>query len=693
VVLLALLAASAAAVEVKPFAKVVSLIEGLKAEVENEGKAEGKTYNEFACFCKSTTKKKSDSVIKGNDNINDLSADIADKTQQKKDDATEFTQRTQDQENLSKDLDDTTARCKQEKATYEAEEADLSKAVSSLKGAIKAMKDSKSAASLMQIKSVVQTISKTSAMSKTSVATKKAVTSLLQQRVDPDDPEYDFHSGDIISMCEGLLVDFKDQKKDLDSEWAKTDKGCTATKKSLRQEMTTNKQAMDALDKNIAKLAKEIAKHREDLVQADGDLKDDKLYLKDLTQRCEDRANDFDQRSKMRAGELDALTSALEVLTKQVKDADDVNKRALLQVRQAKPIEVSKPVQKVVAKVVAAKTSLSFLQVKQQNQNDLSLEAKKNRALSMLTSEGRRIGSVTIAALANRVQGDPFKKIQGLIQKLIERLLKESAAEATKKGFCDTELAKAEHNRDARFEEANDLSRAIAALEAKEDELVEEIKVLTKDIKDEKADLKQATEDRDQEKKDNMEALKVAKDGLAGVGEALQILKGFYSQAAKASAAFLQASPVDEDTAGAASGSYNGKQGSMKAIFGLLEVIQSDFDRTIRTTESSENKAHREYIAFMQASESSIAGKTTKKELDEEDLKTTRTSLDEKMSDLQANMDLLDSALKELEDLKPQCIDTGMSYAERVKKREEEMAALKKALCILDTDKVESECQ
>jgi len=370
-----------------------------------------------------------------------------------------------------------------------------------------------------------------------------------------------------------------------------------------------------------------------------------------------------------------------------------VNKRALLQVRQVKPVEVSKPVQKVAAKVVAAKKSLSFLQVKQQDQSDLSLEAKKNRALSMLSSEGRRIGSVTIAALANRVQGDPFKKIQGLIQKLIERLLQESAGEATKKGFCDTELAKAEHSRNARFEEANDLSRAIAALVAKEDELVEEIKVLTKDIKDEKQDLKQATEDRDQEKQDNMESLQVAKDGLAGVGEALQILKGFYSQAAKASAAFLQASPVDEQDPGAASGSYNGKQGSMKAIFSLLETIQSDFDRTMRTTESSENKAHREYIAFMQASESSIAGKSTKKELDEEDLKTTRTSLDEKRSDLQANMDLLDSALKELEELKPQCIDTGMSYAERVKKREEEMAALGKALCILDTDKVESQCQ
>merc|ERR1719265_2894509 len=131
----------------------------------------------------------------------------------------------------------------------------------------------------------------------------------------------------------------------------------------------------------------------------------------------------------------------------------------------------------------------------------------------------------------------------------------------------------------------------------------------------------------------------------------------------------------------------------MKSVFALLETIQSDFDRTIRKTEEAEAAAHRDYVKFSQSAQASIAGKTTKKELDEQDLKTTRTLLKTKSDDLQTAVDLLDAALKELEELKPTCIDTGMSYAQRVKKREEEMTALKKALCILDEDNVEPECR
>merc|ERR1719253_334284 len=152
-----------------------------------------------------------------------------------------------------------------------------------------------------------------------------------------------YHSGsqDIIDLLVEIQGDFKDAKKTLDDEYKKSKKACDEMKASLKKEMGSNTDAMKALDKNIAKLAKEIAAHRADLVEGEGDMKDNEQYLNDLTARCEARANDYDQRSNMRNDEITALSQALTILKGDVKTAsDDVNKRALLQELrkfQAKP--------------------------------------------------------------------------------------------------------------------------------------------------------------------------------------------------------------------------------------------------------------------------------------------------------------------------------------------------------------------
>merc|ERR1719272_889557 len=521
---------------------------------------------------------------------------------------------------------------------------------------------------------------------------RKATLALIQQKVDPENAEYGFHSDDIIKLCDELLVDYKTSKSDLDSEWNKTDKASKAMQASLNKKMSANSAAMKSLEKNIAKLEKEVAAHRTDLVERQSTLQDDELYLKDLTARCEERANDYDQRSAMRNDELTALTGALDVLKKRVKGAaDDVNERALLIQQAAKPAPATAPKEVVAAPIKATASTekaISLLQRSLRGGNSLSQQDRVAKALDTLRSVH---GSVALSVLAESAAADPFKKVKGLIQKLIERLLQESANEATKKGFCDTELGKARKSRDFRFTESKDKSAELSGLQAKKDALEQEIKTLKSDIKSESKALKETTEDRQDEKKANAETLKTAKEGLSAVNEALLILKSFYKQAAKA--AFVQASPVDADAPAVSSGNYKGKQGASNAVFALLETISSDFDRTIRTTEASEEAAHRAYVEFNQASQSSIQGKTTKQELDEEDLKTTDTNIEQTTEDMQTAVDLLDKALQELEELKPTCMDTGMSYSERVAKREEEMKALGKALCQLDEQKVETECQ
>merc|ERR1719181_1961201 len=476
------------------------------------------------------------------------------------------------------------------------------------------------------------------------------------------------------------------RKKDVDEEWGKTETAENNLITDTEGQMTENANSIETLEGDVETLATEIAGHREDLVDAEGLLKDDELYLKDLTERCEQRAHAYDQRSSMRAQELEAMNTATNILKDKVKGNDEsANERALLQEK----VHPSVPAKSFLQ--TSSRVQLSNLLQKARGQT-LSAEVRTEKVLALLVTEGKRLNSVMLNSLAMKIKADPFKKVKELIQKLIERLVQEATAEATKKGFCDLELSKAEKNRNHRWQDVQRLSADLAALEAKQDELEEEITELSAALKDLTASLEEATKERAESKAENAATLKEAKEGLTAVSEALLVLKVFYKNAAKAKV-FLQASPVDEDDPGAESSAYKGNQQASKGVIGLLEVIVSDFERTIKQTSAQEQKESSDFVKAERVAKADIGGKSTKLELDEQDLETTKTKIEESSRDMQRNMDLVDKALEELEELKPMCIDTGMSYEERVEKREEEVAALKRALCILDTENVEEQCQ
>lgn len=636
-------------------------------------------------------------ITSGQDNIEELSADIGAKTAEKADKAEELKKRQGRATELADELSATETRCEKEAAEYEAEAADLSKALSSLKNAIKAIGDSKPVALLQMRRSIDHALALAESMDLLSAPKQQAISNFIQEAtgVDPSDPTYKFHSQGILDTLQKLLDEFTAEKADLDAEFAKSSAACKSTISDLKGKISKNDAAMEQLEKDIMTLTKDIAKAREDLVNAEATLTDDQLYMKDLTKLCEERAKDWDQRTQLRAGELEALEGALKVLKDKVSPMDQAaNERAMLMQKnqgQKMSLALRPKLQKAVSLLQNLEGESSFMAAV--HKSDSAAAAKQRRAVALLKHAGNRLHSQTLAVVAMHVASDPFTKVKKLIQQLIERLLAEATAEATKKGFCDTELGKARKDRDYRFEEVKSLSVDLGSLEAKRDELKAEIAQLTEDLEDLDKSLKKATHVRKEDKKNNLQTLKDAESGLEAVTEAIAILSAFYKQSAKAQV-FVQASPVDEDTQGPGfDGAYKGKQEASTGIIGMLEVIKSDFDRTIRHTTDAEAKAHADFVEFDRESRSDTSGKETKKKLDEEDLATTLTSIEQKMTDMQTAQDLLDSALKVIEGLKPTCIDTGMSYEERVAKREEEIKALKKALCILDPDGVEEECK
>jgi len=698
---------------VTPVEKVITLLEDLKSQITGEGQAEATTYDEFSCFCKDTTGLKSTSITDGQDNIDQLSANIEADTAAKAGKATELMERKKTQEEHSADLTAETVRCQAEAAEFEAQTMDLTKAVSSLGKAVTALENANSQPTstvLLQVKGeIADSLALADALSLIPAHKQHAVQAFLQgAKVDPLDPAYKFRSQGILDTIKQLHVDFTDKKTQVEEEAGKAHTVCEDAKAALVALLDSNSLAMEGLKTDIDGLETTISTSRESLVTAEGNLKNDQLYLKDLTERCEKGAKDWDQRSSLRANEIQALTEALTIIKEgkdgraSVQELDAVNNRSFVQeaaaatkaraVQEAELRAAPSLIQGAARRVLARSHNLRGGTRSMMAVAVRAAQWGQDEAVTTLKSEGIRLKSEMLSSLAAKVAADPFAKVKNLIQQLIERLLDESKQEATKKGFCDTEIGKATTTRDFKFEDTKKLAAELSMLEVKRDELDNTITTLSDNIVTLNGVLNTTTEQRGTEKAQNLESIRTAKEGVEAVSEAITILKVFYKKAGKATV-LTQASPVDAETSGPGfSGAYRGGQESATGIIGMLEVIKSDFDRTVRMTELAENQAHADFVEFDRTSRSDIKGKETTVELSQQDLRATNSAIDRKMGDLTTSQGLLDDALKTIEDLKPMCIDTGMSYTERVGKRAEEIAALKTALCQLDPNDVEAEC-
>merc|ERR1719162_698682 len=136
-------------------------------------------------------------------------------------------------------------------------------------------------------------------------------------------------------------------------------------------------------------------------------------------------------------------------------------------------------------------------------------------------------------------------------------------------GFCNTEVGKAEKERDYRFADSRDLSADVAGLQAKQDALQLSISELTTDATETRTAVGTGAGLRKAEKKANADTLAKANEGVAALHSATATLRAFYNNAAKAS--FVQVSPIIEGGIDAGfSGSARGHQSGSHAILGLL---------------------------------------------------------------------------------------------------------------------------
>merc|ERR1712193_323822 len=161
-------------------------------------------------------------------------------------------------------------------------------------------------------------------------------------------------------------------------------------------------------------------------------------------------------------------------------------------------------------------------------------------------------------------------------------------------------------------------SALIDKLKSEIAELVEEIEVLGNEIAALRKGLFEATELRAEGKADNTKTIGDSEAGLEAVKDAIAVLKEFYDNA------FIQTgfTPAGADRDGntvkdlapeTQEGTYHGNTDAAKGIFGLLEVIQADFERTIEKTTTEEEDAQAKFEEFEKETNTSIKEKGDEK--------------------------------------------------------------------------------
>merc|ERR1719472_622465 len=260
-----------------------------------------------------------------------------------------------------------------------------------------------------------------------------------------------------------------------------------------------------------------------------------------------------------------------------------------------------------------------------------------------------------------------------MIKDLIVKLMEEATSETEHKGWCDTELTTNKQTREKKTSEVNDLESNIEDLTATIAELTQNIADLAAAVKELDAAMAKETEERSEAKATNTETIKEAKAAQVAVEQAIAVLKDFYAKSADATA-FVQKAHKQpaSDAPETFDKAYTGLLPEGGSVVDFLEVILSDFSRLESETAAAEAQEEDEYKTFMFESKKDKALKENEIKLKSGTKSDKEGALQQAQADLKVTKEQLDKALEYYEKLKPTCVDSGITYEERVKRREEE---------------------
>merc|ERR1719314_36306 len=294
-----------------------------------------------------------------------------------------------------------------------------------------------------------------------------------------------------------------------------------------------------------------------------------------LKEKCANMDQEFEERTKTRQLEIQAVSKALAFLSSD--EAHDLFTRtfnpALVQTRS-------------------------------------TLHSKRRAQVStVLATAAQKFQDPRLSALATQARLDAFTKVKKSIQDMVDKLIKEKEDEIKHKDFCIEEINNNERDTEMKERDRDDLIAKIDDLSMQIDTLSKAIEVLKAEVAEMQVQMKRAGEDREKANKEFQMTVADQRATQKLLAAALNILKGFYEKAALVQKSEAAAKQPAGPPPPPGFKSYE-KNAASGGVMGMMQGIIDDAKAMEAEAIRAEEDSQKTYEDFVKETNTSVDEKT-----------------------------------------------------------------------------------
>jgi len=673
-------ASSAMSLSVNPIRKVVTMIQRMQKQVEEQGEKEKDLFEKFMCYCQSGTADLEKSIADAETKIPQLESAIKEMDGEVLQMKADLKQHKKDRADAKKAIAEATAIREKEAAEFATLSSDFKTNIAAMTKAIAALEKGMTGFLQTSAASFLKRLAQSDTITDDN---REMLTEFLSTGSSSD---YAPSSGQIVGILKQMLDTMNADLSEASAKEEAAIKEFDALVAAKTKQIEALTEMIEDKIQRIGSSGVKVVEMAEDLEDTKEDLAADKKFLAELEKGCATKQDEWAERCRIRSEELVALADTIKILNDD--DALELFKKTL-------PGSASFMQVAITTKDVIARAS-SALHVSRKHKHDYRIDA------ILLALQGKSVD---------------FTKVIGMVDDMVALLQKEQGDDDAKLEQCKTDLDLAEDKK-------KELERAISLLDkAIEDDksaiatLTDEIAALVAGIKALDKEVAERTDVRKEENSDFITAMSQHKTAHDLLSFAKNRMNKFYNPKLYKPAPKRELNEEDRITlnlggtmaptaapggiAGTGiglvqmkkdapapppetwSGSYNKKSEEGNGVIAMMDLLLKDLSTEMTEMEVTEKQAQEEYEEFMaDAAEKRVAD--SKSITDKSAVKAeTEARLQEEKSDHKTTVQSLMANEQVTANLHASCDWLMKFFDVRKEARNGEIAALKNAKAVL----------